>query len=150
MGVALFAADAVVGLAELRDTAVIADEEGAACFAIARVLPAGRDVAFVQTFVVVQQDGGDVDAVRAGHAIFAVVARDGVELHHRGGGVLQEPELVVGQRFERGVATQVVLQVLHARHAAENSQNIRVTSGKAEGPRSYTELRLDSRALRVP
>ena len=54
----LVAADAPAGLAQARDTAVIAHEEGAAGFPVAFAAGRGWDIAFVEAFVIVQEDTG--------------------------------------------------------------------------------------------
>ena len=82
-----------------------------------------------------EQDGRDVEPVGAGHAVFTVVAGDRVELHHQVGGLLQEGELLVRERVERAVGGEIVLQVLHAGHAAQYGQHPGERPRKTEGPR---------------
>ena len=101
MGRALIASDAMAGLAEFRNAPVVTHQERAACFPVIGVLLAGSNVPFVQAFVVMQKDGWNVDTVRAGHAILAIVARDGIELHHQSGCFLEEGELFIRQGLER-------------------------------------------------
>lgn len=103
MRAALVAADAMVGLAKFRNAAVVAYQVGTAGFAILLVLRVFDYVSFIEAFVVMQEDGRDIDAVRAGHAIFAVVAGDGVVLHHHGSGILQEAEIIFGQYVQGSI-----------------------------------------------
>ena len=116
VGATLVAPDAMAGLTEFRHVAVITYKVGATGTAVVLVLRAFGNVSFVQAFVVVQQDGRDVYPVGARHTILTVVARDGVELHHAVGRLLQESELVIAQWLQRAVGAQVVLQVFHACH----------------------------------
>ena len=70
VGGALAAADAMVGLAELRDAAVVAYQEGAAGLPVVLSLVGFGDVPLVDAFVVVEEDSRDVEPVGAGHAVF--------------------------------------------------------------------------------
>ena len=66
---AFVAGDAMDGLAEFGDGAVVSDEEGAAALGIVGVADVGGEVVFVEAFVEMGEDCGDVEAVRAWHAI---------------------------------------------------------------------------------
>ena len=134
---ALVASDAMAGLAELRHAAVVTDKESAASAAVVLVLTVTGHIPLVDTFVVMQQDGGYVYPVWAGHTILAVVAGDGLVLHHQGCRLLQEGKFVIRQRMQGRIGAQVVLQMLHISHTAENSQHTGKTSGKAERPRCH-------------
>ena len=132
---ALVAARALARLTQLRDGAVVAHEKRAAGFEVVFV-----DIAFgrgtlVNTLVVVKQNRGNVERVRARHTIFAVVARYRVELHHLVGGALEEVEFLACEHFQRRVGFQVVLQVLHFHHSAQYCQDVRETPRKTERPR---------------
>ena len=89
---ALSASYAMAGLAKFRYTPVVSHEVCPAGFSVFRILARSRDVAFVEAFVVVQQDGRNVEAVRTRHAVFAVIARDGLETHHDICNMLQESQ----------------------------------------------------------
>ena len=115
---ALITSDAMVGLSQLRHAAVVAYEVSTTGTLVVFVLRVGDDVSLVEALIVVQQQCRDINSIRAGHTVFAVVAGDSVNLHHLGGGLLQEVELIVGQRFQGRVGREVVLQVLHACHTA--------------------------------
>lgn len=137
VGRTLVAPDTVAGLAELRHAAVVTDKESAAGTAVVLVLTAAGHIPLVDTFVVMQQDGGYVYSVRTRHTILAVVARDGLILHHQVCRFLQEGELIFRQRMQRRIGAQVVLQMLHISHTAEDSQHTGKTSGEAERPRCH-------------
>ena len=70
------ASDAMVRLAQFRDTPVIAYQIGPTCLAVIFIQHTLRDIAFVQAFVVMEQDGRNIETIRTRHTIFAVVARD--------------------------------------------------------------------------
>ena len=138
MRTALVATDAVVRLTQFGHAAVIADKEGATCGGEMGILLALRQVALGQAFVVVQQDRRNIQSVRAGHTIFAIVAGDGVELHHLCGRLLQEGEVLLRERFQRGEVAQIVLQVLHAGHATQHGLHTGQAASETEGPRGNT------------
>lgn len=76
VGTAPVAAYAMTRLAKLGHTAVVAHKEGPACAAIALVLRRQWHIALVEAFVIVPENGRYIKAVRAGHAIFAIGARN--------------------------------------------------------------------------
>lgn len=135
---ALVAADAVVRLTQLRHATVIADKEGSTCGGEMGILLALRQVALVQAFVVVKQDRRNIQPVGAGHTIFAIVAGDSVELHHLCGRLLQECEVLLRERFQRGEIAQIVLQVPHAGHATQHGLHTGQAACETEGPRGNT------------
>lgn len=90
VGHALVAADAVVSLAHFRYGAVVADKVGASCTAVFLVLPVVRHITLVEAFVVVMEYRGDVNAVRTGHAVVALVARNAVQARYGVGNILEE------------------------------------------------------------
>ena len=100
VGRTLVAPDTVVGLAELRHTAVVTDKESAAGTAVVLVLSVTGHIPLIDTFVVMQEDGRYVYPVWAGHTILAVVARDGLVLHHQVCRFLQEGELIFRQGIQ--------------------------------------------------
>ena len=77
MWITLTAIYAMVCLAKRRDRAVVADEVDAASLLIVRCLFALWHVTLVHALVIVVKDARDVNAVRARHTVFAVVARHG-------------------------------------------------------------------------
>ena len=94
---ALIATGTMVGLAEFRHTAVVTYQIGTTGFAVLLVLRIIYDISFVQAFVVMQKNSRNIDAIRTGHTIFAIVAGNGIELHHHGSCLLQEAEIIFGQ-----------------------------------------------------
>ena len=68
------------------------------------------EVFFLSIHVLLQAFGVCVNTIGARHAVFAVVARVGVEPHHLRGGFLQECEIVFSQRFQRRICAQIVLE----------------------------------------
>ena len=66
----------MVGLSIARYGAIKADEVLAAVFPIFRVANFMRQHSLVFTFVIVDENAWDIDAIGAGHAVFAVVARN--------------------------------------------------------------------------
>ena len=98
---AFLASDAVIGLAELRHAPVVAYEECATGFAIILGLGVFRNVALIDTFVVVQKHSGYIKTVGARHAVFAVVAGHGGELHHYVGGIVEELHFFFGKGLQR-------------------------------------------------
>ena len=71
---ALTASDTVVGLAFRLNGTCQVDEVLAAMLAIVGITHLARQYTLVLAFVVMNEDGRDVDAVRTGHAVLAVVA----------------------------------------------------------------------------
>lgn len=142
VGNALVAAYAVARLTEFRHTAVVPHKKSAARPAEVFVLNIFGDISLVETFVVVQQNGRYVESVGAWHAVFAVVTRNSVVLHHLGSRILQEAEIIGGKRLQGSIGAQIILKMLHAGHAAEHGHHARQASGKTESPRSHTLFRL--------
>lgn len=82
MGHAPLAADAMVGLAQLRHAAVIPDEERTAGFAVILILRFGH-ISLVDAFVVMGKYGRYVDTKRTRHTVLAIIARNGRVLHEQ-------------------------------------------------------------------
>lgn len=142
MGRALVAAYAMARLPELGDATVIANEESLAGATEIRVAGIKGHVALVETLVVVEQDGWDVNAVGAWHAVLAIVARDGFEPHHLSRSVLQKLEIVVRKGFKGGEGLQVILKMLHESHTAQDGVDPREAACEAERPRGHAHLGL--------
>ena len=100
MAHALVASYAVVGLAQLGYGAVVAHEEGATHLGITFVLAALGDVAFVDTLVVVEQDGRDIEAIGTGHTVLTVVAGDGGVLGDELGRIVEKLVLLLGEGLQ--------------------------------------------------
>ena len=67
---------AMVGLTELGHRTVVTNEEGSTKFPIVRLHGADGHAVFVDAFVEMQKDAGNVDAIRTRHTILAIVAWD--------------------------------------------------------------------------
>ena len=130
----------MVCLAQTRHAAVVSYEEGAALASILRVLKMSRHVALLDALVVVGEDGRYVDAVGAGHAVVALVARNGLEVVDVLRYLHEEPVLLLGDGLQGRVCPQVLLQVLHVCHSAQYRQHSRWRASEAEGPRSHAVL----------
>ena len=98
---AFLASDAVIGLTELRHAPVIADAECATGFAVILGLGVFRNVALIDTFVVVQKHPGYIKTIGARHAVFAVVAGHGGKLHHYVGCIVEELHLFFRKGLQR-------------------------------------------------
>ena len=68
--------DAVVGLAHTWYGTIETNEIVAAQLLVFVIHLQAWQRAVVLTFIIMYEDGGDVDAVRTGHAVFAVVTRN--------------------------------------------------------------------------
>ena len=139
---------AMIRLTQAGHTAVVAHEKGTAGFPVVVIPLVAGHVPFVDTFIIMQQDAGDVQPVGAGHAIVAVVAGDSLVLHHQVGGLLQEGELFVRQGLQGRIGAQVVLQMLHVGHAAQYGQHAGEAACEAERPRGDAVLRFTLLQLR--
>ena len=132
--VALAASGAMVSLTQCRDCAVIADQIRTACLAVVLGFAAVCDIPFIHAFVVMQEDGRDVDAVRARHAVFAVVARYRRVGHHQLRRFLQKIEFFLVEGNKRGVGLHIVDQMFHIGHAAQDGQDTCRSPCKSERP----------------
>ena len=136
MAYAFAALNAMVGLAKLWHTAVVTNKEGTTCFLVVLCLLAFRNISGVDTFVIVNKDGRNVEAIGARHTIFAVVAIDGGIALDECRCFTFEPLLFFfGEGLERRVCTHIVFQVLHVCHATEDGKNFRLGTNVTECPR---------------
>ena len=124
----------MAGLPEFGHRAVVSHEEGPSRLAVILILGGRRDIALIDAFVVMGEDAGDVQAVRARHTVLAARAGDGGIFEHQLGSICEQGELILGARVERRVGADVILQVLHIAHSAEHGEHSREGAGKAEGP----------------
>ena len=77
-----------------------------------------RQRAFVLALVVVDEDGRDVDAVRAWHTVFTVVAGNVLQTYDALGNLtLQVILFLLAQGLQGTICQQIILQVLHIGHA---------------------------------
>ena len=108
----------MVGLADSRDSAVVAYEICPTSATIIFVLHVVGNVSFVKTLVVVMEYCRDVDAVWTWHAIVTFIARNAVQARNMVGDVFQESHVVIVERDQWTVRAKVVLQMFHQCHAA--------------------------------
>ena len=133
--------DAVVGLAQFGNSAVVPHEEGATCLTIVLCLLIFRHIPLVHTFIIMHENGRDVESVRTRHAVLAVVARDGGVGDVEVGNLVLEPFLFLcGEWFQRAVGAQVVLQMLHISHTTQSREHIGFGTHIAECPRCHAVL----------
>jgi len=120
----LVAPGTMVGLPQFGYTSVISYEKSTACFPIILILAAFRHISFIDTFIVMYQDGRNVNSIRARHAVLAVVARYGGVLHHQICRIIQILSFLFCEWYQWRVSTDVILQMFHISHAAQHCQYI--------------------------
>lgn len=131
----LVAPGTMVGLPQFGYTSVISYEKSTACFPIILILAAFRHISFIDTFIVMYQDGRNVNSIRARHAVLAVVARYGGVLHHQICRIIQILSFLFCEWYQWRVSTDVILQMFHISHAAQHCQYILGRTGITECPR---------------
>jgi hypothetical protein len=93
--------DAVVGLAHTWYGTVETNEIVASQLIVFVIHLQAWQRAVVLTFIIMYEDGGDVDAVRTGHAVFAVVAGNILQTYDALGNILvQETLLFLSQWYQ--------------------------------------------------
>lgn len=130
--------DTMVGLTESWNGSVVADKIFLAKTTVFSILLVLRHGSLVDHFVEVDEDGRDIEAVRARHTVFTVVAGNGWVLLDDLGGLLKIDHLLLAQRFERAMGSEIILQVFHVGHTAERAHDIGERSEETECPRSGT------------
>ena len=116
--------DAMICLTKLGHAAVVANEEGSSCLLIVLSLLALWHIARIHAFIIMYEDGWNVEAIRARHAVIAVVAVDcGIALDERCCLAFEPLLLLFGERLKRGVSAKVVFQVLHIGHTAQDGKH---------------------------
>ena len=93
-----------------------------------------RQGAFVLTFIIMYEDTRDVNTIRTGHAILAVITRNGLHLHYLLRNAFKKSILFLRSRLQRTVGEEVVFEVLHICHTREYRQDTLRRTGIAEGP----------------
>ncbi len=81
-----------------------------------------RYIPLVDTAVVVGEDGGDIDTIRARHTVVALVAGNGVEVVDVVRYLHQERILVGCDRAQGRIGMQVLAEVLHIGHTAQHGE----------------------------
>ena len=118
----------VVGLPQFGyASSVISYEKSTACFPIILILAAFRHISFIDTFIVMYQDGRNVNSIRARHAALAVVARYGGVLHHQICRIIQILSFLFCEWYQWRVSTDVKPGISHA---AQHRQYILGESGQ--------------------
>ena len=130
--------DAMVGLTQRRDGAVVADKVIATESLVVLITLFVRHRAFVHKLIVMQEDARDVETIRARHAVLTVVARYGRVLQDEMCCLFEILHILVGQRFERTIGAKIVFEVLHIGHARKHGEDVRISAEEAESPGSGT------------
>ena len=139
----LATADAVVGLAQARHGTVETYQVVAAQLIVVVIHLQARQGAVVLTFIIMYEDGGNVDTVRTGHAVLTIVAGNILQTDNALGDVFVEEALLgLGERHQRAVGEEIVLEVFHIGHAAEHGEHTFGRAGIAESPRGHATLRV--------
>ena len=125
---------AMVGLSHFWHRTVEANEENASVALVILVHDVARQGALVLAFVVMHENAGNVDAIWTRHAIFAVVARNGLHAYDFLGHVVEEILFFLCQRHQRTIRQQVVFQVFHIGHAAQHGEHAFRGAGIPESP----------------
>lgn len=99
MADALATRHAMVGLAKLGHAAIISHEEVVTLLLVRLALSALRKVALLYHLVVMREDGRNVDAVGARHAVVALVARYCVQVVYVFGNVQEELVFLLAYRL---------------------------------------------------
>ncbi len=115
MGHTMAATDAMAGLAKLGNGAVVADEEGPTAtpvlgiaLALLRIALYVGQVAVLNTFIIMREDGRDVQPVGAGHTVVALVAGNGIEVIDVLGYLHEEGILFFRDGFQRSERRDIV------------------------------------------
>ena len=82
------------------------------------------------------ENARNVDSIGAGHTVFTVGAGNVLHREELAGDVVVEEFLFLfGERLQRAIGQQIVLEVLHIGHSREHGIDARGRAGIAEGPR---------------
>lgn len=93
---------AMVCLPQFWDRPVVAHKEGLPRLYIIFIAGIGvRHIPFVDTFIIMDKDSRNVNAVGTRHAVFAVVACHRRILYHDTRSVVEKFKFVIGERFQR-------------------------------------------------
>ena len=128
MVLTLAAACTFISLSQTGNASFEAHKKGAALLIIVGVHLILGHATLVETPIVVGKDGGNVEAVGAGHAIFAVGAVDILEAHLAFGNIHEHASIVVGEGLQGRICAYIILQMLHIGHSAEHRQHIVVVA----------------------
>ena len=81
-----------------------------------------------------RKDFRNVQSVRTRHTIFTLRTRNQIGMEHQIGNRLERLLLFIGKRSQRLEGADVILQMLHIGHTAQNGQDDRLGTCKAESP----------------
>ena len=132
----------MIWLTLARHHAVKSDEVLATVFPVLGILSVNGQRAFVLTFIIMNEDGWDINAVRTGHTVFAVVAGNGLHLDQMPGHLVEEGGFFLADRLQRTVVQEVVFQVFHIGHTAEHRQHTIWCSCITESPGGDAMIRI--------
>ena len=138
----LVAADAVVSLPQTGNRTVVANKECPTGLTVIFSLLIFRYISLVDTFVIMQQHTRNIQPIRAGHTVFTVITGDGGILHHQVGCIVEELNFLLLERLQRTKRVQIVLQVFHIGHAAQDGQHSGMRSCETESPGCDAAVRL--------
>lgn len=124
----------MVGLADSRDSAVVAYEVSALQALEILLLVTLGDIPRIYGIIVVAENRRDVDTVRAWHTISTGRARNGRVVLHKIRHLLKERNLLFGKRLEMAESLHVLYQRIHRRHTAQHGENARVRAAETECP----------------
>ena len=142
MRFALAAADTVVRLADSLDGLVVGSQIFPLQSGEAQLLGTLGYRALIHVSIVMLEDAGNVDSIRTRHTVFAVIAWDGFQSEQVIGNLLQESKVIVTEGLQRGLRPEVVLQMLHKRHATQHGQYTLGSACETESPRCHAAFRL--------
>ena len=115
---ALIAADAVVRLALSSHALKIRCKVPSAQFLVVAGVGVVLNKSIVEAIIEMFKHARDIDAIGAGHTVLAVGARDRREAGKLVSDFLEQRYLRLVERLKGGITAEVVLQMLHIRHAA--------------------------------
>lgn len=124
----------MVGLADSRDSAVVAYEIPALQALEILLLVTLGDIPRIYGIIIMAENCRDVDTVRAWHTISTGRARNGRVVFHKIRHLLEERNLLFGKRLEMAESLHVLYQRIHRRHTAQHSENARVRAAETECP----------------
>ena len=131
----------MTGLTETWDTAVVADEEGTSLTTVLFLLFVFlffflnvRQITLLDTFVVVHEYGGNIDAIGTGHTIVAFVAWNVLEVIDVFGNLHEECILFFRDGLQWSVGGDIVTKMLHVGHTAECGEHTLGSSCITESP----------------
>ena len=148
MRIALLAPDAVGCLAQFGHAAVVAYQEGAACLGVVGVELALRHICPRLHICCSGAIPPECRCHRGKACSIGSCCMDGGVFEHQLGGIEQELLFLLGERYQRRIGADVVLQMLHVGHAAQYGEHHGRCAGKADAHEAtlFSGLRVFRRA----